>query len=244
MVSSRTFGLAALIGMTLGVLGTVTTWAAEPAKPAPEAKPAAEAKPAPAAAAPAKAEPTPAVKPAVEAKPLPKPPVPAKAEPAPVAKPLPKPPVPAKAEPAPVAKPLPKPPVPAAAQPAPAAKPAAPAEAAAEAPAGSCCPQPVGCCPQPRCIKYVQHHLRRKLCCCGVAPTSMVLVVKDPRCCAAQCTVEVPVCLPGCCTGEPQVDCCRGPLGRGYVTFKWCCGYEVRVVFLLTGDLLVHTWGS
>ncbi|MCY2996421.1 MAG: hypothetical protein NTY19_52520 [Planctomycetota bacterium] len=69
----------------------------------------------------------------------------------------------------------------------------------------------------------------------------MILQVKQPCCCG--CTVDVPVCVPACLKGEPQVTSCCGPLGRGVVTYTWCDDFKIRVVFQHHGDLLVHTYG-
>ena len=130
---------------------------------------------------------------------------------------------------------------------APAAVPAAPTAEDAPAPAvvdTACCPAPNCCCPKDPCIKYWNHHLLLKChhrCCECQPPTQMILQVKHPCCCG--CTVEVPVCVPACLKGEPQVSSCCGPLGRGVVTYTWCGGFKVRVVFQLHGDLLVHTYG-
>lgn len=104
---------------------------------------------------------------------------------------------------------------------------------------GDCCaPQPV-CCPKP-CIIY--HHRGPKLCCGSCdAPVETILKVKDP---CTGCEVEVPVCLPACCKGEPTVCCGVGFLGRDIVDYEWCCGFSVRVAFKKhSGDLIVTTWG-
>ncbi len=150
----------------------------------------------------------------------------------------------AEAAPAPAA--VPAPPA-AEAAPAPAAVPTPPAAEDAPAPAvvdTACCPAPNCCCPKDPCIKYWNHRLLlkgHKRCCECQPPTQMILKVKHPCCCG--CTVEVPVCVPACLKGEPQVTSCCGPLGRGVVTYTWCDGFKVRVVFQLHGDLLVHTYG-
>lgn len=100
-----------------------------------------------------------------------------------------------------------------------------------------CAPQPV-CCPEP-CITY--RHRGPKLCCgCCEPPVQTILKVKDPCTC---CEVDVPVCLPACCKGEPTVCCGVGFLGRDVVEYEWCCGFSVRVAFKRSGDLIVTTWG-
>ncbi len=102
---------------------------------------------------------------------------------------------------------------------------------------GDCAPQPV-CCPKP-CITY--RHRGPKLCCgCCEPPVQTVLLVKDPCTC---CPVEVSVCLPACCKGEPTVCCGVGFLGRDVVNYEWCCGFSVRIAFKHSGDLIVTTWG-
>jgi len=77
----------------------------------------------------------------------------------------------------------------------------------------------------------------RQLACCGCEPPiQTILQVKDPASC---CVVDVPVCLPGCCTDVPEVCDRCGLFGRGIVTYDWCCGFSVRVTFKLNGDVLV-----
>jgi len=104
---------------------------------------------------------------------------------------------------------------------------------------GDCCaPAAPVCCPKP-CITY--RHRGPKLCCgCCEPPVPTILKVKDPCTC---CEVEVSVCLPACCKGEPKVCCGSGFLGRNVVEYDWCCGYNVRIAFKHNGDLLVTTWG-
>ena len=100
-----------------------------------------------------------------------------------------------------------------------------------------CCP---ACgCPQPRRIEYRNHcrPLRKGDCLCA-PPIQTVLVVPNGQC--GQCAVEVPVCLPACCTDAPRVEARRGLLGRTRVLYRWCCGFEVEVVFCCNGDLIVH----
>ncbi|MEX0677079.1 MAG: hypothetical protein WD063_08390 [Pirellulales bacterium] len=98
-------------------------------------------------------------------------------------------------------------------------------------------PEP-DCCPPP-CIKY--RHCGPKLCCGPCKPPKqIVLKVKNPCTC---CEVEVPVCLPACCEGDPTVCCGKGFLCRDVVEYEWCCGFYVRVAFKRCGDLVVTTWG-
>jgi hypothetical protein len=96
-----------------------------------------------------------------------------------------------------------------------------------------------GCCAPEPCITY--RHCGRKLCCGSCEPPkSIVLKVKDPCTC---CEVEVPVCLPACCEGEPTVCTGKGFLCRDVVEYEWCCGFYVRVAFKKCGDLIVTTKG-
>lgn len=73
--------------------------------------------------------------------------------------------------------------------------------------------------------------------CCGCeAPIQTVLLVKDPVTC---CCVEVPICLPPCCTDAPKVCAREGLFGRGIVDHDWCCGFSVKVTFRARGDIVV-----
>ncbi len=100
-----------------------------------------------------------------------------------------------------------------------------------------CCAPKVDCCPEP-CIRY--HHCGPKLCCGCDPPTEITLKVKNP---CTGCEVDVPICLPACCKGEPTVCCGTGLFCRDVVDYEWCCGFRVKVVFRHCGDLLVKTWG-
>ncbi|MBM4004694.1 MAG: hypothetical protein FJ295_15655 [Planctomycetes bacterium] len=91
-----------------------------------------------------------------------------------------------------------------------------------------------------RCIKYRHHPTLHKICCGCEESTRTVLQVTDPCC---RCVVEVEVCLPACCDDCPKVCCSPGLLGRDVVTYEWCCGYKVRVVFDRCGDITVHSYG-
>ena len=92
-------------------------------------------------------------------------------------------------------------------------------------------------------IRYVQRRPCRKTCCECTAPFQTVLQVQDPRACTP-CPVMVPVCLPGCCVGAPQVTTMVGLLGRGNVCYRWCCGYRVKIVFDHHGGVIVNYYGS
>ena len=107
--------------------------------------------------------------------------------------------------------------------------------------AKDCCEDACECCDEP-CIRYHHHCTIRKTCkCCECCePIQAVLAVTDPCCCDN--SAEIPVCLPGCCEGEPTV-CESVCLGRGVVEYEWCCGFRVKVVFQKRGDIAVHTYG-
>ncbi len=109
------------------------------------------------------------------------------------------------------------------------------ASAAAAADPSCCAPAAPQCCPEP-CIRYIDRSCGRS--CCGNCqpPIKTVLKVVNPATC---CPVEVPVCLPACCEGCPVVDSHCGLLGRGVVTYNWCCGYRVIVRFDRCGDVTV-----
>jgi hypothetical protein len=103
-------------------------------------------------------------------------------------------------------------------------------------PPDCCTPQPV-CCPKP-CVVY--RHRGPKLCCDCKPPVPLTLSVKNP---CTGCAVDVSVCIPACCSGEPKVCCAPGIFGREVVNYEWCCGYNVKVAFKPCGDVLVVTWG-
>jgi len=116
------------------------------------------------------------------------------------------------------------------------------AVSSAPATSGSCtapAPVPTTCC-QP-CIIYRPHGCR-KVCCGCEPPTKGILHAKNPGCCCSQ-EVDIPICLPACCSGDPQVCGHGGICGRGVVEYRWCCGFHVKVVFTACGDIIVHSWG-
>jgi hypothetical protein len=112
---------------------------------------------------------------------------------------------------------------------------AAPASPAPAAVAVASC-APAKCCPPSIC--YRSH----KGCGCfdPCKRMDMVLMVKDPCSC---CLVEVPVCIPACCTGNPIVCCHKGFLHRNVVEYSWPCGFCLKVVFDRRGDVTVHYYG-
>lgn len=54
------------------------------------------------------------------------------------------------------------------------------------------------------------------------------------------CFYEIPLCLPACCIGEPQVTSYCGLLGRGVVVYCYDCGLKIEVKFRLRGDVEVE----
>lgn len=112
------------------------------------------------------------------------------------------------------------------------------ANSAALKSAGACC-TPTEICKEPRCIAYKSHRfLRCKWDCCNTQ--KVVLQVPDYCCC---CLVEVPVCIPACCSGEPTVCTHCGHFGRSVVEYSWCCGYHLKVIFDRCGNVTVHSYG-
>ena len=106
------------------------------------------------------------------------------------------------------------------------------------APAPAC--EPVCCKTYNPCIKYCDRRCRRS-CCDSCAPMQkLVLHVQDPCCC--KCAVDVPVCIPACCEGEPCVTDRCGIL-KGVVWYKWDCGFKLRVEIARCGDLTVTYYG-
>lgn len=89
-------------------------------------------------------------------------------------------------------------------------------------------------------VCYKRHILGPKCKCC-LPPVNVVLQVKEPCGC---CLIDVPVCIPACCTGAPEVHCRRGVFGRHVVTYDWCCGYHLKIVMTKHGDLIVHYFGQ
>jgi hypothetical protein len=94
------------------------------------------------------------------------------------------------------------------------------------------------CCEPEIIYRHVGCH---KACCGCEAPIKSVLVVKDP--CSCDCA-SIPVCLPGCCTDMPEVCAHPGLFGRGVVTYDYCCGVRIKVVFRNCGDIVVTYYGA
>lgn len=117
-----------------------------------------------------------------------------------------------------------------------------PAEAAPTVVADCECGQCATCCPSKYRFVYRQHYVRRQVCCDPCLPNlEMVLQVTDPCTC---CPIEVPVCVPGCCTEPPCVTTRSGVLGRSITEFSWSNGFRVRVVHTARDVLIVHTYGA
>lgn len=104
-----------------------------------------------------------------------------------------------------------------------------------------CAPPVTKCCNAP-CIDYRYRRPCRKVCCECAPPQKLTLCVPDPCCCNS--SVKVPVCVPSCCKGKPCVSDRCGLLGRGVVTYQWCCGYKLTVTFKKCGDVTVTYFGS
>ena len=98
------------------------------------------------------------------------------------------------------------------------------------------------CCAKP-CIKYKYHRRCRKVCCTAEPPIKMVLLVKNPADCEG-CHVEIPVCIPGCCTDVPCVRDRCGIFHRGIVTYDYASGFRIKVIFRARGDIVVRYYGS
>jgi hypothetical protein len=70
----------------------------------------------------------------------------------------------------------------------------------------------------------------------------LVMVTQNP---ADGCYYEIPMCIPGCCEGEPRVSSGRGIFGRGVVEYCWECGFRAEVRFRhILGDVKVDYEGD
>ena len=98
-------------------------------------------------------------------------------------------------------------------------------------------------CPQQRRVSYWNHRVHSHRAVSPCAPmVQSVLLVQAPECC--HCTIEVPVCIPACCTDEPpEVVARRGLLGRTYLAYRWPSGVTIKVVIRCDGDVMVHYYG-
>ena len=94
------------------------------------------------------------------------------------------------------------------------------------------------CCPTP-CIEYRTHLSARRMLRC-TSQVQVTMAVDNPADCKP-CAIEVPMCIPCCCTGQPTVTTDCGLLGRGIVEYCWPCGFKAKVVFRPTlGGVVVH----
>jgi hypothetical protein len=70
----------------------------------------------------------------------------------------------------------------------------------------------------------------------------ILMVTQNP---ADGCYYEIPLCIPGCCVGEPRMSGGRGLLGRGVVEYFWECGFRAEVKFRhILGDVKVEYEGD
>jgi hypothetical protein len=70
----------------------------------------------------------------------------------------------------------------------------------------------------------------------------LVMITQNP---ADGCYYEIPMCIPGCCVGEPKVSAGRGIFGRGIVKYCWECGFNAEVKFRqILGDVKVEYEGD
>jgi hypothetical protein len=87
----------------------------------------------------------------------------------------------------------------------------------------------------PACIKYDTDRSARRMYACS-GSFNVIMVACNP---ANGCLYEIPLCIPGCCAGEPTVSNRRGLFGRGIVEYCWPCGFSAEVKFRNIGDIKV-----
>jgi hypothetical protein len=88
--------------------------------------------------------------------------------------------------------------------------------------------------PTPR-IDYDTHHDARKMLRGG--QIRIIVLTQDP---AEGCYYQIPLTVPACCVGEPNVSGGRGLLGRGIVAYEWPCGFKAKIKFRhILGDVKV-----
>lgn len=73
-------------------------------------------------------------------------------------------------------------------------------------------------------------------CCPPPPPVPIVLKVCHP---CTGCMLDVPVCIPACCTGAPCVSNHCTLIGHGKTVFSWSCGHSVTVRFTHGGGYRV-----
>jgi hypothetical protein len=70
----------------------------------------------------------------------------------------------------------------------------------------------------------------------------LIMLTKDPT---GDCAYEIPMCIPACCVGDPQIAERRGIFGRGIVEYRWACGFRAIVKFRhVLGDIRVDYEGD
>jgi hypothetical protein len=78
----------------------------------------------------------------------------------------------------------------------------------------------------------------------GSGEVDVVMVTQNP---ADGCFYEIPLCIPGCCVGEPTISSGRGIFGRGVVEYCWpSSGFRAIVKFrqIVHGDVKVEYEGD
>jgi hypothetical protein len=88
------------------------------------------------------------------------------------------------------------------------------------------------------CIEYKAGHRARKML-SGETSVPVMMSVDNPAD-RSRCVVDVPMCVPACCQGEPKMTSDCGLLGRGSVAYCWPCGFTATVVFRANGEIVVH----
>ncbi len=99
-------------------------------------------------------------------------------------------------------------------------------------------PLAIECCPIAVAGEVASLSAKRSYRCNG-GPTKQVICVDNPADCCRK-MFSVPVCVPACCVDDPV--CCDtrvGMLGRGYVTYRWACGFEATIAFRVHGGVLI-----
>lgn len=93
--------------------------------------------------------------------------------------------------------------------------------------------------PTPPIVYHADHDARRMY---RSGQTNLIMVTQDP---ADGCCYEIPMCIPACCTGDPQVSSGHGIFGRGVVEYCWPCGFRAEVKFRhVLGDIKVEYEGD
>jgi hypothetical protein len=89
-----------------------------------------------------------------------------------------------------------------------------------------------------------RHHgcCKRRACCSCESSCQVILPVKNPKGCG--CILQIPVPVPPGCQDIPCGKDRCGLFVSGVATFKWACGYRVKIILLHRGDVIVHTFGQ